>query len=63
MLLLNRLTSQQDLNPAPVGKIRRIESHSKTDSGTAAEPASAPSPPDIPTYLLSERDWVRQFGY
>jgi len=66
MLLLSRFTSQNGRNGSnsiPADKIREPANYSNKDSIAAAEPAPVTRRPDIPTYLLNERDWVRQFGY
>lgn len=64
MLSLSRLVSQDKSQSTPIARGNcQPENCSNKNRNAAARSGSAESAPKVPPYLLSEREWVRQFGY
>jgi len=64
MLSLSGLVSQDKSQSTPTARGNcQPEKCSNKNRNAAALSASAESGPKVPPYLLSEREWIRQFGY
>ena len=64
MLSLSGLVSQDKSQSTPTAHGNcQPENCSNKNRNAAPRSAPAESGPKVPEYLLSEREWVRQFGY